>query len=250
MSARQFIIGLIVIGVGVLLLLGSLNVIDVDMGDIFIWIPSLFILLGVFLMVKNRFRRVGGPITMIVIAAIVQFAFLGFLDNVLRFWPIILIAIGLVIFIKSFGARRGRKSGSGSGAPHQDTPDSVTVLGSARTVAPSDQDSVNAVSVMGSATERIVSADFTGGQATAVMGEVRLDLRDCSVAEKPAALEIYVVMGEMKLTIPREWNARLDGVTAVMGEAKDVRARSDSEGSQTDLALSGTVLMGSLKIED
>ena len=249
MSARQFIIGLIVIGVGVLLLLGSLNVIDVDMGDIFIWIPSLFILLGVFLIVKNRFRRVGGPIVMIVIAVIVQIIVLDILD-ILRFWPIILIAIGLVIFIKSFGARRGRKSGSGSGAPHQDTPDSVTVLGSARTVSPSDQDSVNAVSVMGSATERIVSADFTGGQATAVMGEVRLDLRDCSVAEKPAALEIYVVMGEMKLTIPREWNARLDGVTAVMGEAKDTRARSDSEGAQTDLALSGTVLMGSLKIED
>ena len=249
MSARQFIIGLIVIGVGVLLLLGSLNVIDVDMGDIFTWIPSLFILLGVFLMVKNRFRRVGGPITMIVIAAIVQIMVLDILD-ILRFWPLILIAIGLVIFIKSFGARRGRKSGSGGDTPHQDTPDSVTVLGSARTVAPPDQDSVNAVSVMGSATERIVSADFTGGQATAVMGEVRLDLRDCSVAQKPAALEIYVVMGEMKLTIPREWNVRLDGVTAVMGEAKDERMRSDSEGTQTDLALSGVVLMGSLKIDD
>ena len=249
MSARQFIIGLIVIGVGVLLLLGSLNVIDVDMGDIFTWIPSLFILLGVFLMVKNRFRRVGGPITMIVIAAIVQIMVLDILD-ILRFWPVILIAIGLVIFIKSFGARRGRKSGSGGGAAHQDTPDSVTVLGSARTVAPPDQDSVNAVSVMGSATERIVSADFTGGQATAVMGTVILDLRDCSVAQKPAALEIYVVMGEMKLKVPREWNARLDGVTAVMGEAKDTRERADSEGGQTDLALSGTVLMGSLKIED
>ena len=249
MSVRQFIIGLIIIAAGVLLLLGSLDVIDIDTGDIFMWIPSLFILLGIFLMIQNRFRQVGGPIFMIVVASVIQIMVLDILD-ILRFWPIILIAIGLVIFIKSFKARRGRQSDMNGDKPHQDTPDSVSVFGSARTVAPPDQDSINSVSVMGTATERIVSADFTGGQATAVMGGVMLDLRDCSVAEKPAALELYVVMGEMKLTIPREWNVRLDGVTAVMGEAKDERTRSDSEGTQTDLALSGVVLMGSLKIED
>jgi predicted membrane protein len=249
MSASRFIAGLIVIVVGILLLLGSTDVIDIDLGDIFIWIPSLFILLGVFLMVKNRFRQVGGPIFMIVVAAVIQIMVLDILD-ILRFWPVILIVVGLVILIKSFGARRRRESAAGGDTAHQDTPDSVTVFGSAQKVAPSDQDSVNFVSVMGSATERIISTEFKGGQATAVMGESKLDLRDSSVMENPAVLELSVVMGQMEIRVPREWNVRMDGVTTVMGESKDERMPSDSQTDQTDLEINGTVVMGSLKIED
>lgn len=82
------------------------------------------------------------------------------------------------------------------------------------------------------------------------MAESKIDLRDSSMAEKPVALEIYVVMGEMKIQVPREWNVRLDRVTTVMGESKDERMSPDSENTHTDLTLNGTVLMGSLKIED
>ena len=58
-TSTQFVIGLVVIAVGVLFLLDSVNVIDT--GDVFQWIPSLFILLGLWLLVKNRFRRVARP---------------------------------------------------------------------------------------------------------------------------------------------------------------------------------------------
>lgn len=82
------------------------------------------------------------------------------------------------------------------------------------------------------------------------MGESKLDLRDSSVMENPAVLELSVVMGQMEIRVPREWNVRMDGVTTVMGESKDERMPSDSQTDQTDLEINGTVVMGSLKIED
>ncbi len=221
----HFVIGLVVIGVGVLLLLGSTGVLDI--GDVFLWIPSLFILLGVWLMIKSRFRRIGGPILMILIAGIIQLMILGL--DVGRFWPVILIIIGTVVLVNSFRSR-GRSSEDGA---TRNTVDGW----------------IESVSVFGSTRESVVSSEFKGGQATTVMGEARLDLRETSVMEKPAALEITVVMGEMKLRVPRDWNVRLDNVT-VMGESKDERLRREADGAQTDLVISGAVVMGSLKIED
>ena len=56
-------------------------------------------------------------------------------------------------------------------------------------------------------------------------------------------------MGEIKLKAPRDWNIRVDDDT-VMGDTKDERATPHSEESQTDLIIKGSVVMGSLKIED
>ena len=80
---------------------------------------------------------------MILIAVFVQLLVLDV--RVGEFWPLILIAVGIVILIKSFQSRRGR-----SGDELEDSPNSVNVLGSERTVAPSDQDTIHLETVMGS----------------------------------------------------------------------------------------------------
>ena len=55
------------------------------------------------------------------------------------------------------------------------------------------------------------------------MGNAHIDLREASIQEKPAVLELNVVMGEIKLRAPRDWNIRVDDDT-VMGDTKDERA--------------------------
>ena len=165
-----------------------------------------------------------------------------------RYWPVILIAIGAAVLINSFRSRGGR-SGDASPDAYTDSPNSVSVFGSERKVAPADQDTINMVSVMGSAAQRIVSPEFRGGRATAVMGEANIDLRESAIQEKPAVLELSVVMGEIKLRVPGHWNVRVDDDT-VMGELKDERVRHETSDSETDLVVKGSIVMGSLKIED
>ena len=81
------------------------------------------------------------------------------------------------------------------------------------------------------------------------MGEANIDLRESSVQEKPAILELTVVMGEIKLRVPSEWNVRVDD-DIIMGELKDERMRRETSDSETDLVIKGSVVMGALKIED
>lgn len=242
--STQFVIGLVVVAIGVLLLLGSLRVLDT--GDLFRWIPSLFILLGLWMIIKNRFRQIGGPILIIIVAALIQIMILGV--DIGRYWPVILIAVGAVILIKSFRSR-GRSAGGANLDAERDSSNSVSVFGSERKVAPSDQDSINLVSVMGSATQRITSPEFRGGRATAVMGEANIDLRESAIQERPAVLELSVVMGEISLRVPSDWNIRVDD-DIIMGELKDERVRPETSDSETDLVVKGSVVMGSLKIED
>ena len=240
----SFAFGLVAIAIGVLLLLGNFGFLDT--GDVFRWIPSLFILLGVWMLVKGRFRQVGGPILIIVVAALIQIMVIGV--DLGRYWPVVLIVVGAAILIKRFRSG-GRANDTATPDGHTDSPNSVSVFSSERKVAPSDQDSLNLVSVMGSATQKITSPEFRGGRATAVMGEANIDLRESSILEKPAVLELSVVMGEIKLRVPRDWNIRVDDDT-VMGELKDERIRRDTENGQTDLVVKGSVVMGSLKIDD
>ncbi len=240
----SFAFGLVAVALGILLLLGNFGFLDT--GDIFIWIPSLFILLGVWMMVKNRFRQLGGPILIIVVAGLIQIMVLGV--DIGRYWPVILIGIGAAILVKGFRSRGGSRSDTGRSAD-QESPNSVTVFGSERKVAPTDQDSINLVSVMGSASQKITSLEFRGGRATAVMGEVNIDLRESAIQQKPAVLELSIVMGEIKLRAPLDWNVRMDDDT-IMGEVKDERPPSETGESQTDLVIKGSVVMGSLKIED
>ncbi len=240
----SFAFGLLAIALGLLLLLGNFGFLDT--GDVFRWIPSLFILLGVWMLVRSRFRQVGGPVLIIVVAALIQIMVLGV--DLGRFWPLILIGVGVAILVKSFRSRSGSRSDTGRSAD-QESPNSVTVFGSERKVAPTDQDSINLVSVMGSAAQKITSLEFRGGRATAVMSEANIDLRESAIQQKPAVLELSIVMGEIKLRVPRDWNVRVDDDT-IMGELKDERAPSDTGERQTDLIIKGSVVMGSLKIED
>ncbi len=63
---------------------------------------------------------------------------------------------------------------------------------------------------------------------TAVMGEANIDLRESAIQEKPAVLEVSVIMGELK----------------------DERVLRETSDVETDLVIKGSVVMGSLKIED
>ena len=237
----RIIAGIIVIAIGVLFLLDTLGVIRA--GQAFEWIPSLFILWGLWLLVKNRFRNVFGPVLMIVIALFVQLAMLGV--GIWRFWPLIVIAVGLALIAGAFRSRRRRRrrerDGDGDGDGNAPFEGYSSQEG--------DADSINTVSVMGTARESRASDDFRGGEATAVMGQVHLDLRGSSVSNKPASLELNAVMGEIKLRVPSEWNVQIDNVT-LMGETASQLPRHEAQEGSPDLIITGNVVMGSLKIED
>ena len=212
--------GLAFVAVGLMLLLHTIGV--ADLGSVIRWVPSLFILLGIVMVVANRFRRIVAPAMIIAIAAVVQLAVLGYAEVI---WPALLILIGVAILLGRGRKRKSRHVRSGT----------------------ADND-LNLSTIMSSTYRRMSADDLNSGEFTTVMGESKLDLRDVSQSDLPAEICVTCVMGEVNLRVPAGWSVKINNST-VMGESKDER-RSSPKTAAADLTVTGTVVMGSLKIED
>ena len=243
MKGRIFF-GILVVVVGVLLLLMALDAIPIEgIGELLLYIPSLFILWGLYLLAVQKFKRAAGPIVLIAIASVVQLMLL----DVLRWayvWPIGIILIGVAIIAGGAGyhgkrkrRRERRKQRERQQARTTDT----------RTSAEGDLD----ISVtMSEAHERNRSQDFKGGDITCVMGSVKLDLTEAEIAEPPARIHVDIVMGGLEILVPDHWIVQND-VARTMGEVED-RTESRRSAAMDDgatLIISGSVVMGHATIE-
>ena len=226
-TSTRWGLGIALVVAGILLLLHTTEI--ADLGEYAKWIPSLFIALGLVLIVVNRFRRIAGPVIMIAVGSIVQLSLLGI--DAMIFWPVALIAVGAVILF-GLGRRRRRRN---------------TETDAANVSVPVED---GASTVMGSSDLRLSASDLNDTEFSTVMGETKLDLRDIDRSALPAELSVTCVMGEVKLRVPSDWIVKIANST-VMGESKDERRSApETVGADADLTITGSVVMGSLKIED
>ena len=234
----RFFFGALVVMVGILFLLNSTGVADLDW--LLNWWPSLIILYGVWRLVANRFRRLFWPIVLIVIGAFLQLGQLGFDISWARYWPVALIAVGILILGGGLRRRSRRRRHSTTG------PNSSTIIDvDVSTSQDADDDTLHAV--VGSQ-DRVISGDFQSGSINVVMGSGTLDMRDARIVDRPATLEVSVVIGEVKIRVPADWNVHIVNSIQV-GEAEDIRARQNND-DNPDLIVKGSLKMGGLQITD
>ena len=239
MKGRIFF-GIIVVVVGVLLLLMALDLVAIDgIGELLLYIPSLFILWGLYLLVAQRFKRASGPIVMIAIAAAVQLMLLDVLqwDYV---WPIAIILIGVAIIAGGSGYRGRRRRERRRREQRHAKPDAHKSAGGYLDISVT----------MSEADERNRSKDFQGGEITCAMGSVKLDLTEAEIVEPPARIHVDVVIGSVEILVPDHWIVQTD-IERTMGEVEDQTEsrRSAAPDDGATLILSGSVTMGQATIE-
>ena len=197
-------------------------------------------------------------------------------------WPIVIIALGLIVALNG-GRRRRRWHGpmppitpgmpidpaKFKGLRRPDYPLSpLAVLGiwiaivvglqvsglrsfSDGTVG--DGDRVRVVSVMGRSEHTSRATVFHGGDVTNVMGRAELDLRDATLA--PGASEtvhVFSAMGAVVVRVPAAWTVDAGAISAI-GAVKDERfsapeAPEATAGPPPRLVLRGLILFGGLTI--
>ena len=242
MNSGRLIAGIIIIAIGALFLLNSTGIADV--GGLTKWWPMIIVLLGVWRLIAQKFRSLFGPLLLIAIGVILQ---LWQLDiSGLDFgtlWPAILIVVGIAILAGGFNRRRRRRGRRNSSTSRNASPIIDVDVSS---YADPDDDTLHAV--VGSQ-DRIISGDFQSASINVVMGSGSLDLRNARIVDKPATLEASVVMGEVKVRVPAEWNVRIAN-SSQMGETKDTRGGAGKADGAPDLIVNGSVTMGSLQITD
>lgn len=215
------VIGAIIVLVGIVLLLETTDVYDA--GYLFRYVPSLFVVLGLFLMVRSRFRNVFGPLIVIVVAGVWQLTALDVISraDVWDFWPLLIVLFGLSLVFAHF-----RRQPTGVSASH-----------------------VTAFAMFGGSEKRSTAADFEGADLTALFGGTELDLRDAGIGELPAHISANAMFGGVEIIVPREWNVQID-VVPLFGGASDERPRRDDEHDSVDLVVTGLALFGGVTVKD
>ncbi|KPN31197.1 putative membrane protein [Halolamina pelagica] len=217
----QLLFGGIIVLTGVLLLLETTGVVSTR--DALLYVPSLFVLVGVWSLLQSRLRNLVGPVVLIGVAGAWQLVVLDYttVDDVVAFWPVLVIVFGLSVLLGQYRSA----------------------------VRETNDDYTNSFVAFGGVEKRNTSTQFTGGDLTAIFGGTELDLRDAAIADRPAQVNAVALFGGVDVVVPREWNVRLD-VLPVLGGASDDRARAEHRNEDVDLVVSGFAAFGGVTITD
>jgi len=101
--------------------------------------------------------------------------------------------------------------------------------------------------IMRGVERQISSPAFRGGDATAVMGGVKLDLRDAIMEGNEATIDVTAVMGGAEIRVPRTWTV-INHVTPILGGVTD--NTHPNEGNSKRLIIDGVAMMGGIEIKN
>jgi predicted membrane protein len=217
----QVVVGAIVVLLGIVLLARTTGVYDTE--RLLVYVPSLFVLGGLFAMLASGFRNVVGPLMVVLVAGAWQLVALDYLtvSSVLSLWPVLLVLFGLSLILGQYRARSVAR----------------------------ETDFLTSLAVFGGRSERSTSQAFHGADLTAAFGGVELDLRDAVIEHPPATVNANAIFGGVEVVVPREWNVRVD-VFPLFGGAEDERPRRESEHDEVDLVVTGFVMFGGVSVSD
>lgn len=105
---------------------------------------------------------------------------------------------------------------------------------------------VSAFAFMGGNGVKVGSQRFAGGEALAVMGGCEIDLRDASTAGGEAVLDVFAMWGGIEIHAPEGWVVE-SRVLPVMGAFEDNTRVRGGEGANR-LVVRGLVLMGGIEV--
>ena len=222
-SGSKNLIGLLLVGLGIAFLLDTLDVFGSDTSIAADGWPVIIIAFGFVGWAQRGFRFAIPPIIVMTVGG---FLLIGTLTDInpWRFWPVILIIIGiwLVSNRRSPVTGRGRRSVSSGGID---------------------------VNAMLGGNEHHVRGEFSGGRVTAWLGTGVLDLQDSTLPGNFATVDVTAVMGSYELRVPASWDVVINA-DAFLGTVEDKRSRSQPVADETPrLEITGTAFMGSIEIK-
>ena len=262
--APRFILGIIIVLVGVSLLLDQLGVESADHVTRF-W-PVILIAVGFLSLSRGRRGSVTG-LVLILLGSWLLLNTLGLL--MLSPWefivPIGIVAIGARVMMRGSDTSKyyppnDSPNGSPTGLPNGQVPPggippSDSTLGATHS-APygppgnnPEAQHANIFSVLSGSRRRWGRSIFRSADATCMMGGGELDLRDALLGpDGTAYIDVFVLMGGLNIFVPPGWTV-ICNVMPIMGGIVD-KTRTIPSATTQQLILRGTTLMGGVEISN
>ncbi|MBI3004296.1 MAG: hypothetical protein HYY49_02640 [Ignavibacteriales bacterium] len=226
-ASAQLFIGLLVIFFGVILTLDNFDLLEAR--EYLRFWPAFIVAFG--LVKATQSRRGAGRNAGLLIAAVGFLLLLGnirILDIGFRdLWPLLLVIFGGSLIWRASARYR--------------TP--------APTDSSTDTDSsINLFAFMGGFERTITSKNFQGGEMTAIMGGCEVDLRQSSIKDVEAVIDVFAFWGGVSLKVPEDWTVSVQGLP-IMGGIEDKSHPPKSETAKR-LVVKGYAIMGGVEISN
>ncbi|MFB6071912.1 MAG: LiaI-LiaF-like domain-containing protein [Halobacterium sp.] len=223
LRSDRLVTGGLIILVGVLLLLSTTDYVATE--SLWDFLPAVFVALGVWALVRSRFRNLIGPVMVVAVAGAYQARNLGYVTNqqIGTWWPLFVVLFGVLYLVNRERRTRGVS------------------------VSETDAGEVSLVSLFSGTQRRVTGSGFRGGEVVAVFGGGELDLRDAEVSDPAASVECLVAFGGAEIQVPEDWTVDLD-VPSLFGGSEDKRPPSGVDGD-VDLVVTGLALFGGVSVE-
>ena len=192
-----------------------------------------------------------------------------------RFWPVVLIALGLVRVIRG-GATPEKLWGvvevgfgvvfllGALGYQHFTLSHTWPLLivaaglrvlyekfGKPERVARLESNlDLNRADVFGGGKVRVSSKNFRGGKWLAVFGGSEIDFRNADMEGTQATLEIVAVFGGGEIIVPRNWEVQVHGVAFLGGHSDETERPFPDSGPRKILVIKGAWVMGGFSIKN
>jgi len=215
----RFIAGLGIITIGIVLLLANLDVPGFDELVANGW-PLIIIGVGILMLVNDIKNYLWALlITGLGVALLLRELDIVHVNIFQLFWPAVIVALGLSIIFNR--------------------------MGSARRVSKEKSDDVTAI--LGGIDHKNNSDDYEGGQATAVVGGVKIDLRKVKI-KKQATLNIFAFWGGVELLVPSDVTVKVQ-TSCILGGIENKTTSENSKDAPV-LYVTGDVIMAGVEIKN
>ena len=244
----RMVMGLIVVGLGVLFLLENLGIVYVR--NVWEFWPIILIMLGLARMgtCASASGRTSG-LVLVAVGGIFLASNLGYLswDLWRFFWPVILILAGVGLLL------RGMDRDYRAGPPWGDW-DPNRWKSFARDFGPmrdTDQNTVHQWAFFGGSRRRVDSQNFEGGEALAIFGGIRIDLRQAASPKDEIHLEANALFGGVDIRVPESWGVIMRGMGIFGGFEDGTRARiSGLPAGKPTLVVTGMAVFGGVTVKN
>ncbi|MBN4081367.1 hypothetical protein JYT44_03275 [Caldithrix abyssi] len=140
--------------------------------------------------------------------------------SIWRFWPLILVWIGLSLILKTRGPGLAARE--------------------------SNKDFMSASAFFSGIDRKVRSKNFKGGDITTIFGEANLDLREVKISSEGCQLNIMVLFGSAEILLPANTSINISG-TPIFG-AIDDKSTGSPDQNHSVIECRCTIAFGALDI--
>ncbi len=219
-SQNRYFFGTLLIIVGIIFLLNTLNVFSVHVFSF----PFILFVIGLIMLVNGRNRTLGIIFMAFGGFFLIDDFFPGVHINGSLVFPAAIIALGIYIIFKH----------------RNETTTEERVLSGY-----SSDDYFDDTSIFGGSNRIVNSKNFKGGNITSIFGGSEIDLTHAEIADGTAIIDVLAMFGGTTIIVPRDWNIQISVTPIFGGFGNKVRREP---GASIDLSktlvIKGTAIFG------